>query len=522
MYLNHYHLKEKPFNISPDSRFLWLSEKHKEALAALKYGVMENKGFLVLTGEVGTGKTLLINALTRISEVRALVATLPDPDLEIMDFFNLLSSEFKMNKVFTSKADFLIQFEQFLLRSYASEKSVLLIIDEAQRLNHELLEQIRLLSNIELDNRKLINIFFVGQSEFNQMLTSDENRAVRQRIGVTYRLEPLSQQETAAYIAHRVKLAGAADEIFKPDAAREVFNYSRGYPRLINVICDLALLTGFSAGLKKIDAALVKRCGKELQIPVNVGRSSTKRSMPVENQPPSNLTSSRPMQNRSFVYGVAFIILVFFAFIGYQIYDSSRNPVHLWATEDYAPSKEDRLLAEQQKALAAEIEKAKEAAKSNAPGEPPAREKEPAHDAATGSPENEGTGEAQKPADEPAAGHPVSITADQSSIIYFDYNSNEIPAQAYETLDSIVKFTAQRPDLRITVTGFTDSQGNAVYNKQLSKYRADMVKNYLIGQGFPPANIETIAKGPQNPMGDNETSEGRQKNRRVEIKVHYN
>jgi general secretion pathway protein A len=106
MYLDHYNLTDKPFNISPDSRFLWLSEKHKEGLASLKYGVMENKGFLVLTGDIGTGKTLLINSLIRITEVKTLIATIPDPDLEIMDFFNLLSEEFNMNKVFISKGDF--------------------------------------------------------------------------------------------------------------------------------------------------------------------------------------------------------------------------------------------------------------------------------------------------------------------------------------------------------------------------------------------------------------------------------
>jgi general secretion pathway protein A len=163
-----------------------------------------------------------------------------------MDFFNLLSDEFNMKKIFISKGDFLIEFKRFLLESFASDKTVLLIIDEAQRLNHELLEQIRLLSNIELDNRKLINIFFVGQSEFNQLILDDRNRAVRQRISVNYQLETLSKPETANYILHRLRKAGATEEIFKPDAVREVFNFSHGYPRLINVICDLALLTGYS------------------------------------------------------------------------------------------------------------------------------------------------------------------------------------------------------------------------------------------------------------------------------------
>jgi general secretion pathway protein A len=522
MYLAHYNLREKPFNISPDSRFLWLSEKHKEALATLKYGVMENKGFLVLTGEVGTGKTMLINALIKITEINALTATIPDPDLEIMDFFNLLAEEFKMNKVFSSKGDFLIQFEKFLLETYASDKTVLLVIDEAQRLNYELLEQIRLLSNIELDNRKLINIFFIGQSEFNQILGDNRCRAVRQRIAVNFKLEPLSQQETIAYIAHRLKLAGATEEIFKPDAAREVFSFSHGYPRLINVICDLALLTGFSSGSKKINAAVVKECGKELQIPKDVANPLEKPSAPHEMQPPPNSAAGRPMQNKSIIYGAAFIILLFITFIGYHIYGSSRERVHHWDVEDYAPRKEDRLLTDRSQALMAEIGKAKEAAKSDVnTTDVSSPENEQAGNDAAETLKKEETGEGESRQDEMPARQPADFTADQNSIIYFEHNSNDIPQKAYETLDNIVKFTVHRPNLSITVTGFTDSKGDREYNEQLSKYRADIVKNYLIGQGVSPANIKAIGKGPQNPVGNNKTLEGRQMNRRVVISVHY-
>jgi general secretion pathway protein A len=522
MYLTHYKLREKPFNISPDSRFLWMSEKHKEALATLKYGVLENKGFLVLTGDIGTGKTLLINALIRRTEVKAIIATIPDPDLEIMDFFNLLAEDFKMNKVFSSKGEFLIQFEKFLLESYASAKTVLLIIDEAQRLNYALLEQIRLLSNIELDNRKLINIFFVGQREFNQMLGSDRSRAVRQRIAVSYQLEPLSRQETAGYIAHRLKLVGATDEIFKPEAVREVFNFSRGYPRLINVICDLAMLTGFSAGSKKIDAAIVKECGKELQIPDDMARPLEKQSTANEMQLPLKPAASRPLQNKSFVYGAALITLLFVAFIGYHIYGSTTDRVHRWDTEDYAPPKENRLLTDRSKALLAEIENAKKAAQSDSVGQSAAAEKEQPPDAAAQPLTDAANPIAQNQVNEPSAAGPAAgIAADQSSIIYFEHNSNELPPQAYETLDSIVKLTSARPDLSISVIGFTDSQGDGAYNKQLSKYRADIVKNYLIGQGISAANIKSIGKGPQNPLESNATLEGRQKNRRVEIKVGY-
>ena len=184
MYENHYNLKAMPFQITTDPRFLWLGEKHSEALATLKYGILENKGFLLLTGDVGTGKTALINRLVKMIDVAAIVAKVPDPGLSSLDFFNFLSVELKMNKTFDSKGAFLIHLKHFLLKAYSAHKKVVLIIDEAQRLNPELLEQIRLLSNIELQNRKLINIFFVGQTEFSKMLMEDRNRAVRQRITV--------------------------------------------------------------------------------------------------------------------------------------------------------------------------------------------------------------------------------------------------------------------------------------------------------------------------------------------------
>ncbi len=266
MYLKFYQLSLKPFQITADPRFLWLGDKHSEAMATLKYGILEDKGFLLLTGDVGTGKTALIKSLVKTIDVAALVATIPDPGLDPIDFFNYLSEEFKMGKRFTSKGDFLIEFKQMLLKAYSLHQKVLLIIDEAQRLNHELLEQVRLFSNIELDNRKLINIFFVGQTEFNRMLLDDRNRAVRQRITVSYFIQPLTELETQQYIRHRLRVAGAKREIFSEDAMRRVFSFSRGYPRLINIICDHALLTGYARGEKNIEVAIIRECETELKI----------------------------------------------------------------------------------------------------------------------------------------------------------------------------------------------------------------------------------------------------------------
>jgi general secretion pathway protein A len=295
MYLSFYQLKHKPFQISTDPNFLWLGEKHGEALATLKYGILDNKGFLLLTGDVGTGKTTLINTLLRTLGKNTLVASIRDPALEPMDFYNYTAHAFGLESNFTSKASFLIEFERFLRDANSANKKVLLIIDEAQRINQELLEEVRLLSNIERDDSKLLNIFFVGQLEFNEILLRPENRAIRQRITVNYNIPALSKQETGRYIKHRLEVAGTEEEIhsfetlqenekggyvkhnlelpesqkeiFTIEAIEEIYTFSKGYPRLINIICDRSLLTGFVEESKTITPKHVKECVKELKIP---------------------------------------------------------------------------------------------------------------------------------------------------------------------------------------------------------------------------------------------------------------
>jgi general secretion pathway protein A len=256
-----------PFETSPDPKFIWLSEKHKEALASLKYGIQENKGFLLLTGDIGTGKTTLINCFLNEKGTDAIVASIPDPDLSILDFFLLLTKEFNLNMDFNTKGEFLIQFENFLLNTYSEQKKALLIIDEAQRLNKQLLEQIRLLSNIEKHYAKLINIFFVGQNEVNELIKDERNKALRQRIAVHYNIDPLTEPETREYIKHRLTISGSEEEIFSSKAIYEIFSFSKGYPRLINSICDRALLTGYVSEIKKIDGKIIKKCADELIIP---------------------------------------------------------------------------------------------------------------------------------------------------------------------------------------------------------------------------------------------------------------
>ena len=267
MYLSHYNLVKKPFKLTTDPEFLWLGDKHKEALATLKYGVIEHKGFLLVTGDVGTGKTTLINALLESLEDDTLVASITNPLLTLIDFYNFVAISFNISKRFDNKVDFIVYFSHFLNKVFLDNKNVLLIIDEAHRLSKELLENIRLLSNIELPEKKLINIFLVGQNEINQTLASQECRALRQRIMLTYQINPLSEIETFEYIKYRLKVAGTETKLFRRRAIQAVYRFSNGYPRLINKICDHALLTGYVRGLKKISADIIEECSQELTLP---------------------------------------------------------------------------------------------------------------------------------------------------------------------------------------------------------------------------------------------------------------
>jgi general secretion pathway protein A len=268
MYLNYYELTKFPFRTNPDPAFLWFGEKHKEALSLLKYGIMKRDGFLLLTGEVGTGKTSLIRYLLKLTDASAIIATVYDPMMPVLDFYNFLSEEFRLDKKYFSKADFLIDLRKFLLKAYSEQQPVFLIIDEAQRLDHERLEEIRLLSNIELDDQKLIITFFVGQSEIETTLMDPRNKAISQRISMSYHLQPLDEQETQNYIAHRLKVAGAKRGIFTVDACKKIFDIADGIPRLINSICDCALLSGYVKGRKIIDTNFIGECQIELRIPI--------------------------------------------------------------------------------------------------------------------------------------------------------------------------------------------------------------------------------------------------------------
>ena len=266
MYLSFYQLDKKPFEITTDPEFLWLSEKHKEPLAKMQYGILENKGCLLLTGDVGTGKTTLIHALLETLGNDVITATIYDPDLDTSGFFTILTAAFKMEWRFESKASFIIHFSEFLNTAFIKNKKVLLIIDEAQRATPEVLEELRNLSNLENHYTKLINIFFVGQKEFNGILRSPELRALRQRIIIDHYIGPLTREETGEYIHHRLKVAGSKKMLFNPRAVDQVHKLSRGYPRLINIVCDIALVSSYVDGDKVIKPQTIRECTKNFSI----------------------------------------------------------------------------------------------------------------------------------------------------------------------------------------------------------------------------------------------------------------
>jgi type II secretory pathway predicted ATPase ExeA/outer membrane protein OmpA-like peptidoglycan-associated protein len=430
----------EPFSISPDSRFLWLGEKHSEALATLKYGIQANIGFLLLTGGIGTGKTALINRLIREIDIPTLVATIPDPGLNTIDFFNYLAFKFNINRKFNSKGSFLIFFRKFIKIAYALNQKVLIIIDEAQRLSTELLEEIRQLSNIELDHIKLLNIFYVGQSEFNKFLIKEINKATWQRIAVKYHIEPLTQKETAMYIRHRLKVAGATGEIFNPKAIKEIYNFSGGYPRMINIICGHSMLIGYSEELKSINEFVIRACATGLNIQ-NYVKEKREDNLP--------FLHKKRIQKANKTYKL----------------QSWRNKI---LTVAVLSKPEEDFIKSNLKSLFRFIKQS----------------------------EHIRVGKGEEFTETPY-------------VIYFKYNSIELLNWSFQVLNQIVIYYLKYPKLEISIEGYTDSCGNYWYNKKLTRYRADIVKNLLIRKGVSPVNIKVFGNKPEDQISSQVKPAGR-------------
>ncbi len=276
MYCSFYEIQEKPFSITPDPKFLYLGTTHKEAFAHLLYGIRERGGFIVITGEIGTGKTTLCRALLTHLDQHTIVAFIFNPTLSSLELLKSINEDFGLSSQGNTKKELIDELNRFLLEKRKEGKNTVLIIDEVQNLDMEVLEQIRLLSNLETDTEKLLQIILVGQPEFRQILAQPSLLQLDQRVTVRYHLHTLSEKETAAYIQHRLLVVDAEDKIhFSKDTYKKIHRYTKGVPRLINVLCDRALLAGYSLRNRNINCAMVDKAYKE------VSDSSATKKFPV-------------------------------------------------------------------------------------------------------------------------------------------------------------------------------------------------------------------------------------------------
>jgi general secretion pathway protein A len=266
VYTDFYGLKEKPFALLPDPRFIYLGNSHREALAHLLYGIEEGEGFIKVVGQVGTGKTTLCRTLLERVPEDAEIAYIFNPSRSETELLAAINREFGLPTAARSRNDLIEQLNTYLLEQKAQSKKPILIIDEAQNLEPEVLEQIRLLSNLETDREKLLQIVLIGQPELEEKLARSDMRQLRQRITVRWDLSPFDATEVAEYVSHRLRVAGLHPhvELFSPSALRALHRASRGIPRLVNAIADRVMLLGYAEGTAKFTAKDVRRAAREL------------------------------------------------------------------------------------------------------------------------------------------------------------------------------------------------------------------------------------------------------------------
>ncbi|TRO83943.1 ExeA family protein [Desulfuromonas acetexigens] len=268
MYLDFYGFQEKPFTLTPNPRFVYLSRNHREVLAHLLYGIEDGCGFIAITGEVGTGKTTVLRALLEdLDNDRYRLAFIFNPSVSALDLLRAIQREFAIEGPVAEAGDLLHLLNEFLLRQRREGRTVVLVIDEAQHLDPAVLEQIRLLSNLETQTDKLIQIVLVGQPELGALLKRRNMRQLNQRISVRYHLGTMDLKDTCEYVRHRLRVAGGDEEIFTPAALRKIHRYSGGLPRLINLACGRALLLGYAREERVITAKMAALAIRELSEP---------------------------------------------------------------------------------------------------------------------------------------------------------------------------------------------------------------------------------------------------------------
>ena len=268
MYKKFFGLKENPFNVNPDPRYLFLTPHTQEALACLTYGIETRKGFILLTGEVGTGKTTLINKLLEwLHKERVFTAFVFNPRLSVSQFFDFMMADFGIPCESHQKGQMLLKLNQWLLDRYQAGERAVLVVDEAQNLSPQMLEEIRLLTNLETSTEKLLQIVLAGQPELEQKLNQPELRQLRQRITLRAKTRQLTLEETQGYIQERMRIAGGENpDIFSPEAVEAVHRYARGIPRVTNLLCEHALVSSFVDQKNPIPAEIVEEVARDFDL----------------------------------------------------------------------------------------------------------------------------------------------------------------------------------------------------------------------------------------------------------------
>ncbi len=587
MYRAFFNVKSKPFEITTDPTFLWLGEKYKEALATLRYGILENKGFLLLTGDAGTGKTTLINALTKSLENTVEWAVISDPKRERLDFYNAIAKSFGITKEFTSKVQFLIQFGHFLHTSYDENKKVLLLIDDCHLLSQEMLEELRLLSNIEKADAKLINIFFVGQREFNDMLIQPNNRAVRQRLAMKFDLPSLTAPETAEYIRHRLKVAGTEEKLFTIKATQIVHRYSLGIPRWINIICDHALVVASVQNKHSLDHKLVEECIKKLNLPLQPSQENFEglddekshlehfrgRFTPGSADAPATVSGINLESDGRFrllKYGLGGAVLVLAAVYLWYPGDKAPGGARVDSQKEVQPfvkrefpsviaspavtvlgQNQDEINAKKAAELKLTIlEKAYHNSENTPQGAAVRSRPEDVSESdggqadlrtvkdrdaeimAAGKQAPASTAGVETFAAESVAGGAAATTAmvavkepemvsvlPTKIVLPLAPNSLKLTGEAKREYQRFVEKLKLYPKAKLLVKGFVSSNTDSPENTKLSEERAIAVETMLVASGIETTRMRVQGMGNQEPIASNDTTDGRTKNRRVEIVV---
>ncbi|MFK5893262.1 MAG: AAA family ATPase [Pseudomonadota bacterium] len=265
MYIDYFGLKDFPFRITPDTDYLYMSPAHSRAKAYMEYAIFNREGFVVITGEIGAGKTTLIKKILTELDEDVLVAKIFQTQLDEVELLQAILVEFGLNPFSAKKVELLNMLNQFLVNSYLDGKRILLIIDDAQNLSKRVLEEITMLSSVETQKEKILHVILVGQPELNHILESPDMEQLLQRVSLRYHVRALTDIEMGEYIAHRIKVAGIDDEIILKSTFKKIYEYTGGIPRLINTLCDTALTCAYADNIKHVNETILDNATNELQ-----------------------------------------------------------------------------------------------------------------------------------------------------------------------------------------------------------------------------------------------------------------